>query len=76
MDTIYHIRRPLKKQRGNQFYKDYSRGQGTYCGAPETAFDVPHRGRACEWTNAQIHHIPCKECCRIRAKTKTLKIGG
>ena len=59
MTTVFHIRRPLRAARGSQFYRDRSdRGQGTYCGAPETAYDtnslrdaVPFNGRE-----------PCQAC--------------
>ena len=67
-DVIFHIRKPLKKQRGNQYYYDYSdRGQGNYCGSPETSFDVPHKSEARSWSSLQTHYVPCKQCCRIRA---------
>ena len=67
-DVIFHIRKPLKKQRGNQYYHDYSdRGQGNYCGSPETLFDVPHKSEARSWSSLQTHYVPCKQCCRIRA---------
>lgn len=71
-DVIFHIRKPLKKQRGNQFYYDYSdRWQGNYCGAPETSFDIPYKSEARSWSSLQTHYEPCRECCRIRAATQT-----
>jgi hypothetical protein len=67
-DIVFHIRRALKKQRGSQFYYDYSdRNQGTYCGAPETAFDIAHKDLCVSWTDKQAHYVPCKECSKIRA---------
>ena len=43
---LYHIRRPLRRSRSTNFYRDRSdRGQGTFCGAPETQYDVTHRDR-------------------------------
>jgi hypothetical protein len=66
--VIFHIRKPFKKQRGNQFYYDYSdRGQGNYCGSPETEFDVPHKSVAREWSKLQTHYVPCEQCCFISA---------
>ena len=70
-DIVFHIRRPLRKNRGSQFYRDYSnRGQGTYCGAPETTFDAAHSHRAVSWTNLETHYVPCKLCCELRALEK------
>jgi len=68
MNVIFHIRRPLKKQKGNQFYKDRSnRSNGTYCGAEETAHDVGWMGQAERWINDKgVVFEPCEACIMIR----------
>ena len=72
MNVIYHIRRPLKKQKGNQFYRDRSiRSNGTYCGAPETSQDIACKDRAERWTNDEnTTYIPCRECCKALRSDK------
>ena len=61
MAEIFHIRRPLRRAGGNQFYRDKSnRGQGTYCGKPETAYDVDKVRDAVPFNN----RTPCADCCR------------
>jgi hypothetical protein len=58
--VIFYIRRALRPAGGNQWYKDRSdRGQGTYCGAPETAYDVPHRDR----NRAESYQLDGRELC-------------
>ena len=60
---IYHIRRRLKKQRGNQWYKDRSnRSNGTYCGAGYTDHDIVWNDKAEEFNGWE----PCKECVKLR----------
>ena len=55
----FHIRRPLREARGSQFYRDRSdRGQGTYCGAAETAYDVASRKDAVPFNG----RAPCRDC--------------
>ena len=61
----YHIRRPLRYAGGGQWYRDKSdRGQGTFCGAAETAYDVTARDRAPAWDG----HTPCPDCLLARAE--------
>lgn len=44
--TTMHIRRPLRRARGSQWYRDRSdRGQGTFCGGAEGLYDIPARER-------------------------------
>ena len=63
----YHIRRPLRPARGNQFYRDESdRGRGTYCKAPETDHDISHRDKARPWVVGGVDYEPCADCSRIR----------
>ena len=61
---IYHIRKPFKKQKVNQWYKDYSnRGNGTFCGADETDLDIRHSEKADDWIHkAGIIFEACKIC--------------
>lgn len=67
---IYHIRRKLKIQKGNQFYKDYSnRSNGTYCGAEMTDKDIAWNDRALPFNN----FIPCQQCVNIRKKERGMK---
>ena len=69
MATIFHIRKPLRPARGSQFYKDRSnRGQGTYCGAPETQWDIKHSWKAEPFAGNFAVGIlePCQECTRLR----------
>jgi hypothetical protein len=60
---IYHIRKPPKAARGNQWYKDHSnRDQGTYCGADVTDHDVGHHDKATPWGE----WTPCRVCIENR----------
>lgn len=60
---IYHIRKPLKMSKRNQWYKDTSdRGNGTFCGAPETEYDILPNQKAIIWGN----HEPCSDCIKLR----------
>ena len=69
MATIYHIRKPLRRARGNQYYRDDSnRGQGTYCGASETEFDIPHRDKAVTWFGKNGAYAACVKCIMARAE--------
>ncbi len=70
-NQIYHIRKPFKKQRVNQYYKDYSnRGNGTFCGAIETSFDTRHSEKAVDWANkAGIAFKACKACKELKMVT-------
>lgn len=68
MGVIYHIRKPLKTQRGNQFYKDRSdRGRGTLCGAAETSFDIPYSNPAPAWDK----YAPCGKCIMARSQARS-----
>ena len=64
--TIYHVRRRLRRARGNQFYRDRSdRGRGTFCGAPETGYDAAwaERKRAKAWDHPELGRFePCPAC--------------
>jgi hypothetical protein len=65
---IMHIRRPLRAARGNQFYRDKSdRGQGTYCGAAETAYDIPASERKPLGYEIDGRTV-CAHCLKERAK--------
>lgn len=66
--VIYHIRRPLRRARGNSFYRDKSdRGQRTFCGASETLCDCAHRSLAVIWIDYNgCVHMPCLDCVSIR----------
>ena len=73
MRYIFHIRRRLRKARGNSFYKDYSdRGRGTFCGAPETEFDIAwaERNRARDYELNGAQHVACESCKRARDAEK------
>ena len=62
---IFHIRRKLRKQKGNQFYKDYSdRSNGTYCGADMTDKDIAWNEKATPFLDCE----PCQKCIEIRGK--------
>lgn len=55
---IYHIRKPLRPSRGNQFYRDKSdRGQGTYCGAPEGYKDIPNKWKPQTWNDGNMKQL-------------------
>jgi hypothetical protein len=59
---VFHIRRPLRRAGGSQFYRDKSdRGQGTYCGASETSFDIGPNDRAVAFNG----RTPCAACVRL-----------
>jgi hypothetical protein len=64
--SIAHVRRPLKKSKRNQYYKDLDRYNGTFCGAEGTWDDHDHK------TNGEpFKGIPvCAECLRIRDEEK------
>jgi hypothetical protein len=65
MKTTYHIRKKRKRYRGNQFYRDYrNRSNGTFCGAPETDFDIDYHTKAKAW----MDNVPCKKCMILRQK--------
>jgi hypothetical protein len=69
MTIVFHIRQPLKRSKSTARYLDRSnRSNGTYCGKPETAYDIPHYSRPLQWTSKQtkIHYVPCKDCCQIK----------
>lgn len=70
--TVYHVRRKLRRQRGNQFYRDKSdRGRGTYCGADCGEYDVSHGSKIAEWTRADGElMVPCPECVMLRNRAK------
>lgn len=75
MATTYHIRRPRRPARGNQFYRDRShRSQGTYCGAVETQYDVSHGTRVdtdkAVSSDAFAGFKPCQACVDLRAAEK------
>lgn len=65
MIAIYHIRKPLLRARGNQWYRDKShRGQGTFCGEPEGPKDISHRTKWVVWieTTTGTEWQPCARC--------------
>jgi len=60
---IYHIRKKLRKQKVNQYYKDNdNRDNGTYCGLPETEYDIRWYDKAIKFGD----HEPCPKCIEIR----------
>jgi hypothetical protein len=60
---IFHIRRQLKKARGNQFYRNKScRFNGTYCGGEPTSYDIGWKDKAEPFNDI----TPCAECIRMR----------
>ena len=62
--TVYHIRRRLRRRRGNQFYRDRSiRKSESYCGEM-TADDIFWNWKA----EIFEHKFPCKKCIEIREK--------
>jgi hypothetical protein len=69
-----HIRRPLRRARGSQWYRDKGdRSTGTWCGAPDTRDDVQNaaweesdRDWLLAWLNSYGPHEVCTKC--IRAK--------
>lgn len=68
----YHVRRRLRRARGNQFYRDRSyRGMGTFCGANETQHDRDwaERNRVKPWRapNGMLQ-TPCEACVKAIAK--------
>ena len=67
--TGFHIRRPLRKARGTQYYRDRSdRGQGTYCGLPETDRDIGPNDRI--WDVAAT----CQHCLETRGKERLAEL--
>ena len=63
----FHVRRPLKRARGNSFYRDTSdRYNGTFCGAEPTSYDVPWRAKAAPF----LGRLPCAACLAARAAEK------
>jgi len=60
---VFHIRRRLKRYKGNQFYKDKNnRYAGTYCGADPTDHDISwyqKSERFLDW-------FPCSDCINKR----------
>ncbi len=67
----YHIRRQLKKARGNQFYRDRTnRSNGTYCGIPETEM-TDHDIR---WNDKSLPFedwVACGQCVKARRDEAT-----
>ena len=69
---MVHIRQPLPKKGGSQFYRRHH-GPGaakTYCGAPMTAYDLAAGDKA-EGTVAPV----CQDCLELRAKHRAKKKG-
>lgn len=66
---IYHIRRRLRRQEGNQYYKDYSnRGQGAYCGENYTDHDIKWRDK--------IYTTATWQCCPVCAAARKKEQEG
>lgn len=67
----FHLRRPLPKRRGNQFYRDkrdFADFDATVCGAAVTEYDQPHNrpNRMQDWYDAhyEVERTACKQCRR------------
>lgn len=67
--ATFHIRRPLAKCGGNQFYRDTTvRATSTYCGADMTDCDAAAKHKVGSWTKADgTRMIPCGRCIELRA---------
>lgn len=78
MTTLSHIRRPLRRARGSQWYRDKGdRSTGTWCGAPDTRHDIQESvaatglEAALEWINRGYGpHEICPQCIAIRSGRK------
>lgn len=74
METVFHIRKRLRRRGGNQFYRDTAiRETSTFCGAPVTGYDFACNSKPQPWTNGDTDFIPCPECvrlCRLEAAKK------
>lgn len=70
MSFVFHIRKPLSKKRGNQWYRDHGpRDSVTFCGAVCTAYDIPERSRADAWTGPEgLEFVPCEKCLEKRVR--------
>jgi hypothetical protein len=59
---MIHIRQPLPRKRGNNFYRDDNpRTPHTLCGAPVTDKDVNDTKGGLEWLRT---HNGCNECAK------------
>ena len=74
-EMTYHIRRRMRKLRGNQWYKDRGeRKVATSCGADVTAHDAEWNRKAETFTlelyGKAVIYIPCTDCVGIREEAK------
>ena len=76
---IFHIRKRLRKLRGNQWYKDRDdRKVETYCQAEPTEYDVEWRYRKskkyiAKWEHKSVVHYPCGVCREVVRDEEWLK---
>lgn len=69
--TTFHIRAPLPRKGGNQFYLDNApRVAKTLCGEPVTSHDIYYAWQAFAVGNYE----PCERCVEIRRESKSTRI--
>lgn len=68
----FHIRAPLPRKGGNQFYRDNApRVAKTLCGAPVT----DHDNRFAWHPFPAGDYVPCEQCVEIRRLARTQKVA-